>query len=222
MQIRYLGHSAIEIISDGHRLLIDPFLQGNPLAPVDPRDLSPDFILLSHFHGDHLGDTVSIARRTGALVISTNEIAVELAGQGLQTHGLHIGGRRNFPFGELRLIQATHGAGIAGGLAAGLLLTMEEKKIYHAGDTGLYSDLGLLRKPWGPCDVAMLPIGGNYTMDVRDAVRAVDLIRPALAIPIHFNTFPLIQADPSVFRQEVEQALPTKVRILAPGDTLEL
>lgn len=222
MKAEFLGHSAWLIESDGHRILIDPFLKGNPVAVKGPDDVHPDFILLSHAHGDHLGDTVEIAKRTNAQVISTFEVANHVAEQGVeQTHGMHIGGTFHFPFGRVRITPAFHGAGVAGGHAAGFILRLPTGTVYHTGDTSLFSDMKLLGE-LEEIDLLLLPIGGNYTMDQDDAVRAAQMVGAKHVIPMHYNTFPLIEADPVRFQKEVEESCPSKVTILKPGETFEL
>ncbi len=219
MRIRFLGHACVAV---DDILLFDPFLTGNPLAAARPEEVAARYILVSHAHPDHLGDTVSIARRQKATVISTNEVAVLCQDQGAQTHGLHLGGRHAFDFGAVRCVTAFHGSGVAGGHACGFLVDYAGKRLYFAGDTGLYSDMQLLRDPWGPVDIAFLPIGGNYTMDAEDAALAARWIAPAVVIPIHYDTWPLIAADPSRLRARVERDGPSRVVILQPGETYTL
>jgi len=220
----YHGHACFEIHGAGSRVIIDPYLSGNPLADVGPERIRCDAILLSHGHGDHLGDTEQIARANDALVIGTFELASFLQQRGLKTHPLHIGGGRQFPFGHVRLTPALHGGGIEGDsgqfttTAAGLLITMDDKTIYHAGDTGLTIEMEVL----GRCrhvDAALLPIGDNFTMGPEDALIAVQMIRPRTVIPMHYNTFGLIEQDPDAFALRVEQATDAKCIVLKPGQS---
>lgn len=228
-KLTYLGHSAFYIEGKNLRALIDPFLTGNPMASEgadERREL--DYIFLTHAHGDHLGDTAAIAARTGAEVITTNELAQYLAGKGLKTIGMHIGGRASFAFGRVKLISAHHGSAIFedgkmvfSGVPCGFLIEVDGKKIYHAGDTGLSMEMKLLE--YEKVDAAILPIGGFYVMDEEDAARAVDFIRPIVAIPIHYDTFPPIKADPMKFQEHIDRlGGGTRVEILKPGDTLEV
>jgi L-ascorbate metabolism protein UlaG (beta-lactamase superfamily) len=223
--LTYHGHACFSIRVNDTHLLIDPFLTGNELADVAANQVQADYILVSHGHGDHMGDTVAIAKRTGAMTISNFEIHNWLLEQGVKkAHPLHIGGGRDFPFGRVKLTIAHHGSGLPdgsyGGNPAGLLLTLEGKKIYHAGDTGLFYDLKLIGEEG--LDVAMLPIGDNYTMGPDDALRAVKLLEPKVVIPIHYNTWDIIQQDPYAFASQVEQETSAKCVVLKPGESYSL
>jgi len=191
-EITWYGHAALGLKTGGYSLLVDPFITGNPVANINADQLKPDFILVSHGHGDHLGDTIPIAKRTGALVISNYEISTWLSNQGLTTHGQHIGGGHEHPFGYLKLTQALHGSalpdGSYGGNPAGFLLTTKEGlKIYMAGDTGLFGDMRLIGEEG--IDLAVLPIGDNFTMGPNDALKAVKYLTPKHVLPVHYNTF---------------------------------
>lgn len=225
VKLTWLGHACWKIENTKSTLLIDPFLSGNPVAPITADQVKPDFILVSHGHGDHLGDTVNIAKRTGATVISNFEIASYCESQGCKAHPLHIGGSREFPFGRLKLTIAHHGSsfpdGRYAGNPAGFLITLGKTKIYDAGDTGLFYDMKLIGEEG--IDLAMLPIGDNFTMGPDDALRAAQLIKPKVLIPMHYNTFDLIAQDPKSFSARMKKALPrTKVVVLKPGESFSL
>ncbi len=224
-KITWFSHSVIQIETGGTTLLVDPFLTGNPLAPVSADDLNPDTILVSHGHGDHIGDTVPMAQRTGAMVISNFEIAGWLEKQGLEkVHAMHIGGGYDFPWGRVKLTNALHGSvlpdGTYGGNPCGFLFTVEGKKVYHACDTGLFYDMTLIGEEG--IDLAILPIGDNFTMGPDDALRAVKLLEPKKVLPIHYNTFDLIAQDPVSWKDQVEGETGAKVVVLQPGESLEL
>lgn len=220
MQFTFLGHAAWLFETSGKKLAIDPWLTGNPVATRSADDIACDFVLISHAHPDHLGDAEGILRRTGATAITTNEVAIDLQGKGLQAEGMHLGGKKQFPFGSLKLVLALHGSGVAGGHAAGFLIESEGKKVYFAGDTCLTLDMQLLRDVWGPIDIALLPIGSYYTMDAADAAVATRLIAPRFCLPQHYDTFPPIQADVNNFRQLVAKESPsTEVVVLKPGES---
>jgi L-ascorbate metabolism protein UlaG (beta-lactamase superfamily) len=225
VELTYHGHSCFGISVDDTQLLIDPFLTGNDLADVSADEVEADYILVSHGHGDHIGDTVAIAKRTGATTISNFEIQNWLVAHGVESaHPLHIGGGYDFPFGRVKLTIAHHGSGLPdgsyGGNPAGFLLTLAGKKIYHACDTGLFYDMKLIGEEG--LDVAILPIGDNYTMGPDDALRAVKLLEPKVVIPIHYNTFDLIRQNPKSFAARVEAETPAKCVVLKPGDHYRL
>jgi L-ascorbate metabolism protein UlaG (beta-lactamase superfamily) len=219
----WYGHSAFLVTVGRYRLVIDPYLSGNPKSPIKPDQLEADYILVSHGHADHLGDTVELAQRTGATVISNAEIGHWLRKKKVKTHAQHIGGGFNHPFGYLKLTPAMHGSqmpdGSYGGYAAGFLLsTPSSDRIYFAGDTGLFGDMKLIGEEG--LDVAILPIGDNYTMGPADALRAVKLLHPRLVIPIHYNTFDLIQQDVEAWAERVELDTSARVRIMKPGEEI--
>ncbi|MGA9398884.1 MAG: metal-dependent hydrolase [Anaerolineaceae bacterium] len=219
----WYGHAAFLVKIDKYRLLIDPYLSGNPQSPVKPEQIEADYILVSHGHADHLGDTVEIAKRTGATVISNAEICRWLREKKVKTHAQHIGGGYNHPFGYLKLTTAMHGSqlpdGAYGGNPAGFLLaTLQSDRFYFAGDTGLFGDMKLIGEDG--LDVAILPIGDNYTMGPADALRAVKLLQPRLVIPIHYNTFDLIQQDVEAWAERVEMDTSAKVKIMKPGEEI--
>lgn len=224
-KLTWYGHAALGLETDGHKVIVDPFLTGNPAASISPDDVEAEFILVSHGHGDHLGDTVPIAKRTGATVISVNEIAVWLENQGVKSHGQHIGGGFHYPFGYLKLTLALHGSelpdGSSGGNPCGFLLTTKDgKKIYLAQDTGLFGDMQLIGDEG--IDLAVVPIGDNYTMGPDDALRAVKLVRPKTVIPIHYNTFDLIAQDANAWAERVRKENDSEVVVLDPGQSYSL
>ena len=224
-RLRWLGHSCLWIESDGQRLLVDPFLTGNPKAAAKPEELSPQFILVSHGHGDHVGDTVAIAQRTGATVICNYEISEWLAKKTVKAHGMQHGGGHNFPFGRCKLTLAFHGSqlpdGSDGGNPCGFLLRFKDgKTIYDAADTGLFGDMKLIGEEG--IDLACLPIGDNYTMGPDDALRAIKLLTPKKAMPMHYDTFPLIAQDAKAWAALVQQQTQTKPAVVQPGEWIEV
>jgi L-ascorbate metabolism protein UlaG (beta-lactamase superfamily) len=225
VRITYHSHACFGIDAGGTHLLIDPFLTGNPLADVTAEEVDADYILVSHGHGDHVGDAVAIAKRTGAMAISNKEIHDWLLAQGVErAHPLHIGGGFDFPFGRVKLTIAHHGSvlpdGGYGGNPAGFLLTLDGKKIYHACDTGLFYDMKLIGEEG--LDLAILPIGDNFTMGPDDALRAVELLEPKVVIPIHYDTFEVIKQDPYAFARRVEAQTAANCVVLKAGDTYDL
>ncbi|MFC1489294.1 metal-dependent hydrolase [Thermodesulfobacteriota bacterium] len=225
IKVTWYGHACFSIKTNGTRLLIDPFLTGNPLATVQADSVEADYILISHGHGDHVGDAVEIAKRTGATVISNFEIHNWFVAQGVENaHPQHIGGGHDYPWGRVKLTIALHGSalpdGTYGGNPAGFLLYIKDKKIYHACDTGLFYDMKLIGEEG--IDLAILPIGDNFTMGPDDALRAVKLIEPVSVVPIHYNTFDVIKQDPDAWASRVESETTAKVVVMKPGDTLEL
>lgn len=223
VKITWYGHAAIGIETSGYHILVDPYFTGNPLASITAGQVNADFIMVSHGHSDHMGDTVAIAKRTGATVISNAEIAKWLGNQGISTHAQHIGGGHRYPFGFVKLTIACHGSGLPdgsyGGNPAGFLLTSEAGvKIYLACDTGLFGDMRLIGEEG--IDLAALPIGDNYTMGPDDALRAVKLIQPKHVLPIHYNTWELIAQDADSWSKRVQAETSAKVHVLKPGESL--
>ncbi len=219
MKLRFLGHACFLLEEKGTVLVFDPYLSGNPAAAEKAENIKADFILVSHAHGDHLGDAVAMAKRSGGLIISTAEVAGKCAAEGAKTHAMHIGGKRAFPFGSVRITLAFHGAGVEGGHACGFVVDFFGQKVYFAGDTGLFGDMELLGR-LEDIDIALLPIGDNYTMGVDDAVLAAKMLKAKTVIPMHYNTWPLIAADPNDFKRKVEKDTDTAVAILTPGREL--
>jgi L-ascorbate metabolism protein UlaG (beta-lactamase superfamily) len=221
MDIRFLGHSAFTLSDGDTTVLIDPFLTGNPKAAVAADDLNPTTILLSHGHADHYGDTVQIAKRSGAEVIALTEIAGELEGEGLQVSNPNLGGTVTTDWGSVKMVPAWHTSTTANGTIntpAGLLIKFADTVVYHLGDTCLFSDLQLVGRR-APIDVALMPIGGHFTMDRHDAVDAAALVGAKTVIPCHYNTFPLIETDADAFKADVESQTSSSVVVLEPGAT---
>ncbi|HHW75201.1 MAG TPA: metal-dependent hydrolase [Firmicutes bacterium] len=221
-KLTFLGHACFLIEGKGgERLLFDPFISGNPLAPIGVGELSADYILVSHAHADHLGDAYEIAVRDDAQIISTAEIAEAARSEGCRAHALHIGGSHRFPFGTVKATLALHGSGIAGGHACGFLVEHGGKKLYFAGDTGLFGDMRLIGELHSP-DLALLPIGDNFTMGIDDAVVAARFLQVRRVIPYHYNTWPIIEADPHLFKEKVEQQTEASCIVLQPGESCRL
>src|ERR671915_1028926 len=209
MDIRFLGHACFELSDGDTRVLIDPFLTGNPKAAAEAGDVDPTHILLTHGHADHIGDTVDIAKRTGAPVVAIVELANEISGDLGGDHKVldpNIGGTVKFDWGWVKLTPAWHTAVSPKGtphMPAGLLIHIGDRTLYHLGDTALFSDLQLIARRGDRIDVAFVPIGGHYTMDRWDAVTAVEFVNPRQVIPCHYNTFPAVESDAQAFKADV-------------------
>ncbi len=224
LRLTYYGHAAF-LLSDGkHHVIIDPFFDGNPVAPIPSNDVQADYIVVTHANSDHLGDAVPIAKRCNATVITVNELADYVASKGAKAHNMHIGGTVRLPFGFVKLTIAHHGSvtpdGTYGGNPSGALISIGEKTIYPPGDTGLFYDMKLIGEI-NPVDVMLCPIGDNYTMGISDAVKAIEFVRPKLSIPMHYNTWPVIAADPHEFVHRIA-ALGFTGRVMNVGETIVL
>ena len=225
MKLKYFSHSAFQITTDaGKKILIDPFLDNNPTSPVKSKDVSADFIILTHAHGDHIGDAFSIAKRCNSLFICVNELANYCAAQGFKAHNMHIGGSYNFDFGKVKFTIAHHGSMTPdnqyAGSPSGVVVSIDGQNIYHTGDTGLFYDMKLIGE-MTPIDFMLLPIGDNFTMGIIDAVKAVELVNPKVAVPMHYNTFPVISADPNEFKKKVE-AIGKKALVMKYGQEIKI
>lgn len=216
----YIHHACFTIEAGGKTFLFDPFLDGNPEG-IKAEDIKADYIFVSHGHGDHLGSAYEIAKKNDAIIISTAELCYQAEAEGCKTHAMHLGGTYQFPFGKVRIAMAFHGSGIPGGHACGFVVDLYGTKVYFAGDTALYSDMQLLPK-LDSFTYALLPIGGNFTMDPQDAAIAADLLKAKYIIPIHYNTWPVIAQDVDAYKANVEATTTSKVIIVKPGESISL
>ena len=223
-QAEFLGHSCVLLKDAGVSIIIDPFLTGNPKAPVTADQIGVNYVLVTHGHGDHLGDAVSISKRCHATIVANYELSLLCERMGAKVHAMHIGGAHKFDFGRIKLTIAHHGGGygdradIYTGPPVGFLVTIGGKTVYHSGDTGLFYDMKLIGE-MNTIDLAFLPIGDNYTMGIDDAAKAVEFLHPKTVVPFHYGTFPLIETSPQEFAARVGNA--AKVVILKPGDRLD-
>jgi len=227
VKITWLGHAAF-LFEAEKKLLIDPFISENPKAPCGPDGLEPDIIAVTHGHRDHLGDTISIGARTGCRIISIHEVANYIKSKGVFAEGMNKGGTMEVEGITLTMTHALHSSSIDasgfsfdGGCPAGFVINIGGRSIYHSGDTGVFGDMQLIGELYEP-EVALLPIGSRFTMGIKEAVKAVELIRPEIVVPMHYNTFDVIRQDPEEFRKAVEAKVDTKVIILNPGESIEL
>ena len=227
-KLTFLSHDVFLIEHEGVRIIIDPFLTGNPKAKIEAKDVKVHYVLLTHGHGDHLGDGIDIAKANNATIIAPFELATYCQNKGCQTHPMHIGGSFEFPFGRVKLTIAHHGsaADLGGdtltylGNPCGFVLSLGDKNIYHAGDTGLFLDMQLIGE-MTPLDAALLPIGDNFTMGINDAVKATQFLKPKLVIPMHYQTFDVIMTDPDEFKNKVEAA-GFRAHIMTVGETIDV
>ncbi len=224
LKLTYLSHSSFVLDDGTYRVIIDPFITGNPTSPMKFDDVTAHYVVLTHAHGDHLGDGLSLAMKHDATIIAVDELANYTAAKGAKAHNMHIGGAHIFPFGRLKFTIAHHGSaapdGQYMGAPAGVVITMGGKTVYHTGDTGLFLDMQLIGQR-DSIDCMLLPIGDNFTMGVEDAVKAVEFVRPGFAVPMHYNTFPVIKADPQEFQRGVMQ-LGFTARVMSFGETITL
>ena len=213
----YYGHACFQLNDGKYKVLFDPFLTGNPVAAVSEKDVAADYILISHAHGDHIGDAENITLRTNATVIAIPEI-IDFGGENVKTVGMNLGGTYKTEFGFVRMVPAFHSSGVEGGIACGFVVGIGGKTIYYAGDTALFGDMKLIGER-DKIDYAILPIGDHYTMGIDDAARAVEFLGAANVIPLHYNTWDIIKQNPEEFKSKVKSA---KVHIVKPGESLEL
>ncbi|KPB05413.1 metal-dependent hydrolase [Bacillus sp. CHD6a] len=227
MKVSYHGHSVVKVEANGKTILFDPFITGNGLTDLTAEDIKVDVILLTHGHNDHVGDTIDLALKNDALVIAPFELAEYLGWQGVKVHEMHIGGAHEFDFGKVKLTQSFHGSSytdhetktiVYTGMPSGILLTIDEKTIFHAGDTALFSDMKLIGE-LNDIEVAFLPIGDNFTMGPDDAVLAAKWLNASTVVPIHFNTFPVIEQNPHEFISKLPEGVG---RVLEVGEAIEL
>ncbi|MDX9873163.1 MAG: metal-dependent hydrolase [Clostridia bacterium] len=229
LEVKYHGHSCFAFTDGRYNVLIDPFITGNPQAKVTAQDLQPTHLLLTHGHEDHLGDAIEISKRTKALIIAPNELGIYCENNGATVHRMHIGGAKAFDFGWVKLTPAWHGSAVIEGKniiytgnPCGFVVRMADKYVYHAGDTGLFGDMKLIGEMY-PLDCALLPIGDNYVMGPEDALLAMGMLGAKLNIPMHYNTFPVIAQDPSLFVRKAEEKYPgLKAKVMQPGESIEI
>ena len=224
VKFSYYGHAAFLLDDGTHRVLVDPFLTGNPTASIAANEVDCDFILLTHAHGDHLGDAPSIAARTGAAIVAIPEVISVCEGQAcaeIKSHPMNIGGSLDLPFGKVRMTIAQHSAGVAGGIACGFVIYIGGKVVYYSGDTALFSDMQLIGRK-DAIDYAVLPIGDNYTMGLEDAAMAAQWLNASHVIPIHYDTWPVIAQEVNHYKEVTEAMTRAQVNIVASGETIEL
>ncbi len=225
MKIKWLGHSCF-IIEGNDRIIIDPYITGNPMCPESVEDIDVDIIAVTHAHGDHFGDTIKIGKETGAKLVAIYEIVEYASRHGIEGEAINMGGGVRIGDTEIFMVPAFHSSGFTsadfkfcGATAAGLIIK-SGKTIYHAGDTSLFSDMKLIGELYKP-DVALLPIGGRYTMDAMQAATAAEWIKAKITIPMHYNTWDVIKQDADEFQKMAEER-GANVVILNPGEEIEI
>ncbi len=224
MKITWLGHACF-LLEGRKRIIVDPFLSGNPMAKAKPGEIDVDLILVTHGHGDHLGDAVEISQRCDAPIVAVYELAVYLSKKGCKVVGMNVGGTLDYDGVKISMVNAVHSADLvgdeilSGGKAVGYVVE-DEVSVYHAGDTDVFMDMALIGEIYKP-KVALLPIGGFYTMSPKTALKAIELLKPEIVIPMHYNTFPPIKQNPEEFKRDAEK-LGVKVVVLNPGESLEI
>jgi L-ascorbate metabolism protein UlaG (beta-lactamase superfamily) len=216
LKFNYYGHSCFQLDDGNYKLLFDPFLTANPAASITSEQVQADYVLITHAHGDHIGDGYEIVKRTDATAIGTPEVMD--IGDDVNTIGMNVGGTLYLPFGFVRMVPAVHSSGIAGGVAVGYVISIGGKIVYYAGDTALFGDMELIGAR-DSIDYAILPIGDHYTMGIEDAAKAVEFVDAKNVIPVHYNTWALIKQDPGEFKALVRKA---KVHIVDPGESLRM
>ncbi|MEM0121136.1 MAG: metal-dependent hydrolase [Thermoprotei archaeon] len=226
VKIRYLGHACFTISDRDKTVLIDPFLSNNPLAAQKPDSVKTDLILVTHGHFDHSGDAVTISSRTSAPIYTTFELASRLEALGAKIVGGNHGGSNDFGFAKVKICWAVHSSSFGerldyAGNPCSFVIDIGGKSIYHAGDPDLFGDMKIIGERH-KLDVALLPIGGFFTMDEDDATVAVEYLKPKFVIPMHYNTWPQIKADPLSFKRKVESKTNTKCVVLKPGEEFEV
>lgn len=219
----YYGHACFMLDDGTHKVLVDPFFTGNPAASIKAEEAEADYILVTHAHGDHLGDAPEIAKRTGATIIGVPEVVgiCRKRANGISTHDMNLGGSVNLPLGKVRMTLAQHSSGVAGGIACGYVIYIGDVVVYYAGDTALFSDMKLIGQK-DRLDYALLPVGDNYTMGLEDAAMAAQLLAARHVIPLHYDTWPVIKQDVEKYKQLTETMAHAEVHIVKPGENLEL
>jgi len=223
MKVTYLGHASFKIEEDGKTVFVDPWLTG-PTSPITVDDVDKaDIVLVTHDHGDHgYAEALGICKKTGACLVAINELAHKAGSQGVENiHTLNIGGSVNIGGVVVTLVQAFHSSGV--GAPTGFIVRFPSSSFYHAGDTGIFSSMELLGELYAPLDVALLPIGSYFVMDIHQAALATKLLKPRNVIPMHYDTFPVIEANPEKFKHLVSETSPdTNVIIIKPGESTEI
>lgn len=221
MLIKYYGHACLGLKNNGTTIILDPFLNNNPLAKTKASEVKTNYILVTHGHDDHLGDALEIAQNNQATIITSVEVAKHCKKPEINFHGMNLGGSYLFPFGRVKMTEALHGAGVPGGRASGFVIDFFGQKVYFAGDTGLFGDMQLIGEQQ-ELEIAFLPIGDNFTMGIDDAVIAAQYLKAKTVIPMHYNTWPIIEANPLEFKEKIEKNTDSKCIVLSIGEEIEL